>query len=168
MSLGHTDFCFANDVSDNQNGALCFERRDQPAAGFEGIVGHSPALLEVLQLIEMVAASDSTVLLLGETGTGKELVARAIHNHSLRKDRAFVRVNCAAIPSGLLESDLFGHDRGAFTGAVAPKIGRVELADQGSLFLDEIGDISLEVQPKLLRVLQERESSGWVARGQRK
>jgi formate hydrogenlyase transcriptional activator len=126
-------------------------------ADFEGIVGQSSALLHVLQLVETVAKGDSTVLLLGETGTGKELIARAIHNRSHRKDRAFVKLNCAAIPSGLLESELFGHERGAFTGAVTQKIGRLELADQGSLFLDEIGDIPLELQPKLLRILQERE-----------
>jgi formate hydrogenlyase transcriptional activator len=125
--------------------------------GFEGIVGHSRALCEVLDLVEMVAPSDSTVLLLGETGTGKELIARAIHNHSIRRNRNFVKVNCAAIPSGLLESELFGHERGAFTGAIEQRAGRIELADQGSLFLDEIGDIPLELQPKLLRVLQERE-----------
>jgi formate hydrogenlyase transcriptional activator len=126
-------------------------------AGFEGIVGRSPALQEVLQQVEMVAATDSTVLLLGETGTGKELIARAIHDRSRRRSRALVKVNCAAIPSGLLESELFGHERGAFTGAITQKIGRLELADKGSLFLDEIGDIPLELQPKLLRVLQERE-----------
>jgi len=125
--------------------------------GFEGIVGHSAALRQVLRLIETVATGDSTVLLLGETGTGKELIARAIHNGSRRKERNFVKLNCAAIPTGLLESELFGHERGAFTGAIAQKVGRVELADRGSLFLDEIGDIPLELQPKLLRVLQERE-----------
>jgi formate hydrogenlyase transcriptional activator len=126
-------------------------------ADFEGIIGQSPALREVVQLVEMVAATDSTVLLLGETGTGKELIARAIHNLSLRRSHAFVKVNCAAIPAGLLESELFGHEKGAFTGAVAPRMGRFELADRGTMVLDEIGDIPLELQPKLLRVLQERE-----------
>jgi formate hydrogenlyase transcriptional activator len=125
--------------------------------GFEGIVGQSSALREVLRLVDTVAPVDSTVLLLGETGTGKELIARAIHNRSSRKGRNFVKLNCAAIPTGLLESELFGHERGAFTGAIAQRIGRLELADRGSLFLDEIGDIPLDLQPKLLRVLQERE-----------
>jgi formate hydrogenlyase transcriptional activator len=124
---------------------------------FEGIVGQSSALRHVLHLVETVAPSDSTVLLLGETGTGKELIARAIHDRSKRKDRTFVKLNCAAIPTGLLESELFGHERGAFTGAITQKIGRLELADQGSLFLDEVGDIPIEIQPKLLRALQERE-----------
>lgn len=124
---------------------------------FEGIVGQSTALRHVLNLVETVAPSDSTVLLLGETGTGKELIARAIHDRSKRKDRTFVKLNCAAIPTGLLESELFGHERGAFTGAITQKVGRLELADQGSLFLDEVGDIPIEIQPKLLRALQERE-----------
>jgi formate hydrogenlyase transcriptional activator len=124
---------------------------------FEGIVGQSSALRHVLQLVETVAPSTSTVLLLGETGTGKELIARAIHDRSRRKDRTFVKLNCAAIPTGLLESELFGHERGAFTGAIAQRVGRLELADQGTLFLDEVGDIPIEIQPKLLRALQERE-----------
>jgi formate hydrogenlyase transcriptional activator len=124
---------------------------------FESIVGNSPALNHVLELVETVAPSDSTVLLLGETGTGKELIARAIHDRSRRKDRTFVKLNCAAIPTGLVESELFGHEKGAFTGAVIQKIGRLELSDQGTLFLDEVGDIPLEIQPKLLRALQERE-----------
>jgi formate hydrogenlyase transcriptional activator len=124
---------------------------------FENIIGKSPALREVLDQISIVAPTDSTVLLHGETGTGKELIARAIHSLSPRKDRTFVRLNCAAIPSGLLESELFGHEKGAFTGALMQKKGRFELADRGSLFLDEIGDISLELQPKLLRALQEQE-----------
>jgi len=124
---------------------------------FAGLVGASAALRQVIHLIDIVAGGDSTVLVLGETGTGKELIARAIHNLSPRRDRPFVKLNCAAIPTGLLESELFGHERGAFTGAIAQKIGRLEMADGGSLFLDEIGDIPLELQPKLLRVLQERE-----------
>jgi formate hydrogenlyase transcriptional activator len=125
--------------------------------GFEQLVGSSATLKHVLELVETVASSDSTVLLLGETGTGKELIARAIHEHSRRKDRTFVKLNCAAIPTGLLESELFGHEKGAFTGAISQKIGRLELADQGTLFLDEVGDVPIEIQPKLLRVLQERE-----------
>jgi formate hydrogenlyase transcriptional activator len=125
--------------------------------GFEGIIGKSSVLRRLLQMVETVAPGDSTVLLLGETGTGKELIARAIHGLSPRKARSFVKLNCAAIPTGLLESELFGHERGSFTGAIAQKIGRLEVAHQGSLFLDEIGDIPLELQPKLLRVLQERE-----------
>ena len=124
---------------------------------FEGIVGQSSGLRHVLGLVETVAPSDSTVLLLGETGTGKELIARAIHDRSRRKDRTFVKLNCAAIPTGLLESELFGHEKGAFTGAISEKIGRLDLADEGTLFLDEVGDIPLEIQPKLLRALQERE-----------
>jgi formate hydrogenlyase transcriptional activator len=124
---------------------------------FEGIVGESNALRQVLRLVETVAPSDATLLLRGETGTGKELIARAIHDRSQRKQRALVKLNCAAIPTGLLESELFGHERGAFTGAVTQRPGRLELADQGTLFLDEVGDIPLELQPKLLRVLQEQE-----------
>jgi formate hydrogenlyase transcriptional activator len=123
----------------------------------EDIIGKSRALRETINQAEVVAATDATVLLMGETGTGKELIARLIHNRSSRRDRTFVKLNCAAVPSGLMESELFGHERGAFTGAVASKAGRFELANRGSLFLDEIGDITLELQPKLLRVLQEKE-----------
>jgi formate hydrogenlyase transcriptional activator len=125
--------------------------------GFEQIIGNSAALKHVLQLVETVAPSDSTVLLLGETGTGKELIARAIHDRSRRNQRTLVKLNCAAIPTGLLESELFGHEKGAFTGAINQKIGRLELGDQGTLFLDEVGDIPTEIQPKLLRALQEQE-----------
>ncbi len=136
---------------------LYLEDEIRTELNFEEIIGQSPALREVLKMVETVAASDSTVLLLGETGTGKELIARAVHAHSRRKSRTFVKLNCAAIPTGLLESELFGHEKGAFTGAIAQKIGRLELADQGTLFLDEVGDIPVEIQPKLLRALQERE-----------
>ena len=124
---------------------------------FEDIVGKSSAITRVLEQVSIVAPTDSTVLLHGETGTGKELVARAIHNLSPRRDRTFVRMNCAAIPSGLVESELFGHEKGAFTGALMQKRGRFELADHGTLFLDEIGDITMELQPKLLRAVQEQE-----------
>src|SRR5260370_11275982 len=124
---------------------------------YEQIIVTSSHLNDVLELVETVASSDSTVLLLGDSGTGKELIARAIHDHSRRKQRTFVKLNCAAIPTGLLESELFGHEKGAFTGAISQKVGRLELADQGTLFLDEVGDIPPEIQPKLLRALQERE-----------
>ena len=124
---------------------------------FEEIIGNSPALERVLEQVKHVAPTDSTVLIEGETGTGKELIARAIHSSSSRRGRAFVKLNCAAIPLDLLESELFGHERGAFTGAIAQKIGRFELADKGTLFLDEVGDIPAALQPKLLRVLQEQE-----------
>ena len=133
------------------------QRRDIPQHNFEEIIGTSAALSAVLKQAEVVAPTESTVLILGETGTGKELIARAIHTISSRSRRAFVKLNCAAIPSGLLESELFGHEKGAFTGAVAQRIGRFELADGGTLFLDEVGDIPVELQPKLLRVLQEHE-----------
>lgn len=125
--------------------------------GFDEIIGESSGLRRVLKQVEQVAATEATVLILGETGTGKELVARAIHRLSSRADHAFVKLNCSAIPAGLLESELFGHEKGAFTGAIAQKVGRLELAHQGTLFLDEIGDLPLELQPKILRALQERE-----------
>jgi formate hydrogenlyase transcriptional activator len=131
--------------------------QDRNPRRFEQIIGNSPALESVLEQVEQVAPTDSTVLIQGETGTGKELVARAIHNLSARCGRPFVKLNCAAIPFDLLESELFGHERGAFTGAIAQKIGRFELADKGTLFLDEVGDIPAGLQPKLLRVLQEQE-----------
>ena len=124
---------------------------------FDDIVGRSDALRRVLSEIETVAPADSTVLIYGETGTGKELIARAVHNLSSRTSNAFVKLNCAAIPTGLLESELFGHEKGAFTSAISQRVGRFELAHRGTIFLDEIGEIPLELQPKLLRVLQERE-----------
>jgi transcriptional regulator with GAF, ATPase, and Fis domain len=133
------------------NDRVCCGRR------FEQLIGNSTALEEVLEQVERVAPTDSTVLIQGETGTGKELIARAIHNISSRCGRPFVKLNCAAIPLDLLESELFGHEKGAFTGAIAQRIGRFELADKGTLFLDEVGDIPLALQPKLLRVLQEQE-----------
>ena len=131
--------------------------QDEKSREFERIVGKSPALEAVLEQVERVAPTDSTVLIQGETGTGKELIAQAIHNVSRRYGRPYVKLNCAAIPFDLLESELFGHERGAFTGAIAQKIGRFEMAHTGTLFLDEIGDIPLPLQPKLLRVLQEQE-----------
>jgi formate hydrogenlyase transcriptional activator len=133
------------------------DNRDRGPRRFEQLIGNSPALEAVLEKVERVASTDSTVLIQGETGTGKELIARAIHNISPRCGRAFVKLNCAAIPLDLLESELFGHERGAFTGAIAQRVGRFELADKGTLFLDEVGDIPAALQPKLLRVLQEQE-----------
>lgn len=136
---------------------LYLEDEIRSELNFEEIIGESPAIKNVLKQVGIVAPTDSTVLILGETGTGKELLARAIHDRSKRRERTFVKLNCAAIPTGLLESELFGHERGAFTGAIATKAGRFELADGGTLFLDEVGDIPLELQSKLLRVLQEQE-----------
>jgi transcriptional regulator with GAF, ATPase, and Fis domain len=133
------------------------ESEIQAELGFEEIIGQSPALREVLKKARVVAPTDSTVLLLGETGTGKELVARSVHALSSRRDKTFIKLNCAAVPEGLLESELFGHEKGAFTSAVSQKVGRIELADKGTLFLDEIGELPVELQPKLLRVLQDRE-----------
>src|ERR1700757_1009464 len=152
--LAATDLVSASGLGGQQ---FHVEPEISPEYCFEGIVGRSRALQKVLEQVAIVAPTDSTVLLHGETGTGKELIARAIHNLSSRRDRTFVRMNCAAIPSGLLESELFGHEKGAFTGALMQRKGRFELADGGSLFLDEIGDISLELQPKLLRAIQEQE-----------
>ncbi len=146
----------ASDTSCNMNGKPHLVRKIERSTGFQEIVGHSPALREVLQLVEMVAASDSTVLLLGETGTGKELIARAIHNRSRRARGHWSNSTVRPSRAGCSKTP-FGHERGAFTGAIGQKIGRLELADQGSLFLDEVGDIPLDLQPKLLRVLQERE-----------
>ncbi len=147
------------DVSRNrlEDERLYLESEIQSEYNFEDIIGRSPALRKVLDEVSVVAPTDATVLLIGETGTGKELIARAIHNRSTRSSHTFVRLNCSAIPQGLMESELFGHEKGAFTGALAQKRGRIELAHEGSLFLDEIGDVLPELQPKLLRVLQERE-----------
>jgi len=136
---------------------LYLEEEIQTAYNFEQIIGQSTGLKQVLRHVETAAPTDSTILVLGETGTGKELIARAIHGLSARRERTMVKLNCSAIPTGLLESELFGHEKGAFTGAIAQRIGRFELAHRGSLFLDEVGDIPLELQPKLLRVLQEQE-----------
>src|ERR1700740_208032 len=136
---------------------VAYPEGDRPDRRFERIIGKSAALESVLEQVRQVASTDSTVLIEGETGTGKELVAHAIHNASQRVGRAFIKLNCAAIPLDLLESELFGHEKGAFTGAIAQKIGRFEMADKGTLFLDEVGDIPSALQPKLLRVLQEQE-----------
>ena len=139
------------------SGSMTMADQDRRARRFEQIVGNSAALRVVLEQAKRVAAADSTVLIQGETGTGKELIAHAIHNASPRSGHPLIKLNCAAIPFDLLESELFGHERGAFTGAVSQNIGRFELADKGTLFLDEVGDIPLSLQPKLLRVLQEQE-----------
>src|ERR1700741_5279842 len=136
---------------------VTYPEGDRPDRRFEQIIGNSAALESVLEQVKQVASTDSTVLIEGETGTGKELVAHAIHNASQRFGRAFIKLNCAAIPLDLLESELFGHEKGAFTGAIAQKIGRFEMADKGTLLLDEVGDIPPAFQPKLLRVLQEQE-----------
>jgi len=146
-----------NPSSNSLTEVMCAEDEMNSIARCQGIVGQSSALREVLQQVEMVAGTDSTVLIEGETGTGKELVAYAIHNTSRRYGRAFIKLNCAAIPLDLLESELFGHEKGAFTGAIAQTIGRFEMADKGTLFLDEVGDIPPASQTKLLRVLQEQE-----------
>ena len=137
--------------------AVTYPAVDQPERRFSRIIGNSATLESVLEQVEQVAPTDSTVLIEGETGTGKELIAHAVHNSSQRCGRAFIKLNCAAIPLDLLESELFGHEKGAFTGAIAQKVGRFEMADKGTLFLDEVGDIPPALQPKLLRVLQEQE-----------
>jgi formate hydrogenlyase transcriptional activator len=136
---------------------LYLEEELESAHNFGEIVGNSSALRQVLKQVEIAAPSDATVLILGETGTGKELIARALHRLSSRHEGNFIKLNCAAIPTGLLESELFGHEKGAFTGAISQKVGRLELADKGTIFLDEIGEIPPELQPKLLRVLQDHE-----------
>jgi transcriptional regulator with GAF, ATPase, and Fis domain len=141
----------------NSREAVVYAERNQAERAFEQIIGNSPALESVLKQVERVAPTESTVLIQGETGTGKELIAHAIHNVSPRCGRTLIKLNCAAIPFDLLESELFGHEKGAFTGAISQKIGRFEMAHQGTLFLDEVGDIPLALQPKLLRVLQEHE-----------
>ena len=155
MALTRAETVRVNQTMQSENDYLREEIRD--LHGFHEIVGDAQPLREALSRVEVVASTDSAVLLLGETGTGKELFARAIHDRSPRQRRALVRVNCAALPASLIESELFGHERGAFTGAVATRQGRFELADKGTLFLDEIGDLPLELQAKLLRVLQEGE-----------
>lgn len=154
-ALAYEEITHLKDRLANEN--LYLSEEIQNFGSFGEIIGNSPAIRAVLEQVELVADSNCTVLILGETGTGKELIARAIHNLSERKNSTMVKVNCAAIPSGLLESDLFGHEKGAFTGATNQRVGRFELADKGTLFLDEIGDIPPELQPKLLRALQERE-----------
>jgi formate hydrogenlyase transcriptional activator len=154
----HLEYERGDKFTDETTGSYISLKEDtDDESTFHGIVGGNARLRAVLEDVQIVAPADSTVLILGETGTGKELIARAIHNLSPRRNHAFVTLNCAAIPSGLLESELFGHERGAFTGAITQKIGRFELANKGTLFLDEIGDIPPELQPKLLRVLQEQE-----------
>ena len=153
----HESRSFEPGINHSEDVKVPLEGHPKLPTSAQNIVGQSPAIQEVLHQVSIVAPMDSTVLILGETGTGKELVAQAIHNSGARRNKPLIKINCAAMPAGLLESELFGHERGAFTGAVARKAGRFEMAHQGTLFLDEIGDIPLELQPKLLRVLQEQE-----------
>src|SRR6202142_3166755 len=145
------------EIEDTQSAKVTLDKKEFCGRGLPRIIGQSAALQRRLGIVQMVAPTDSTVLIQGETGTGKELIARAVHDTSSRYGRPFVKLNCAAIPFDLLESELFGHEKGAFTGAIAPRVGRFELADKGTLFLDEVGDIPLALQPKLLRILQEQE-----------
>lgn len=164
---GHVVLSVIRDLSEKRETENALKRSEQQKTyleeeleishQFDEIVGESPELKRILKQVEDVATTDATVLILGETGTGKELIARAVHRLSSRRDHAFVKLNCSAIPSGLLESELFGHEKGAFTGAIAQKIGRLELAHQGTFFLDEVGDLPPELQPKILRALQEKE-----------
>jgi transcriptional regulator with GAF, ATPase, and Fis domain len=157
IELPAFDHPASSEIEDSATPQVALDNIELCGSAFPGIVGNSAALRRVLGLVRLVAPTDATVLINGETGTGKELIAEAIHQHSVRSNGPFVRVNCAAIPAGLLESELFGHERGAFTGAVSRVIGRFERANGGTLFRDEIGDLPLELQPKILRVLQERQ-----------
>ena len=152
-----TQTIWGSEAPDSISAKIALDSHELCGSGYPRIVGNSAALRRVLEMARIVAPADATVLITGETGTGKELIAEAIHKYSNRSDGPFVKVNCAAIPAGLLESELFGHERGAYTGAVARGIGRFERANCGTLFLDEIGDLPLELQPKILRVIQERQ-----------
>ena len=145
------------EIEDSASAKIALDNNELSSSGLPRIVGNSDALHKVLGMVQIVSPTDATVLINGETGTGKELIAEAIHKCSNRSKGPFVKVNCAAIPTGLLESELFGHERGAYTGAVTRSVGRFERANRGTLFLDEIGDLPLELQPKILRVLQERQ-----------
>ena len=157
QTIGDVGFGGRSEYNDPVTGPYANDCRTTAQDRFAGIVGYSPALMETLRLVETVAATDASVLIEGETGTGKELIAQAVHQNSPRRNRPLIKLNCAAVPTELLESELFGHEKGAFTGALAKRLGRFEAAHGGTLFLDEIGDTPLELQTKLLRVLQESE-----------